>query len=86
MTQVQPASEETRDLLQRARAGDREAFELLFGRHRPTVRAFVDLRLDPRVRARVDPSDVVQEAQLDAWNGLASYLERGPMPFRLWLQ
>ncbi|SRR5579884_2102162 len=86
MTQVQPDSEETRDLLQRARAGDREAFELLFGRHRPTVRAFIDLRLDPRVRARVDPSDVVQEAQMDAWNGLARFLEREPMPFRLWLQ
>jgi RNA polymerase sigma-70 factor (ECF subfamily) len=85
MTRPQPDSEETRDLVRRARAGDREAFESLFGRYRAALRSFIDLRLDPRLRARVDPSDVVQEAHVDAWNGLESYLEREPMPFRLWL-
>jgi len=85
MAKQQPDSDETRELLQRVRGGDREAFDLLFGRHRTALRAFIDLRLDPRVRARVDPSDVVQEAQLEALNSLASYLEREPMPFRLWL-
>ncbi len=61
MAKQQPDSDETRELLQRVRGGDREAFDLLFGRHRTALRAFIDLRLDPRVRARVDPSDVVQE-------------------------
>ena len=39
-----------------------------------------------RVRARVDPSDVVQDAQLEAVRRLHAYLEKRPMPFRLWLR
>src|SRR5262249_29296707 len=35
---------------------------------------------------RVDPSDIVQEAQLEAFRRLADYLERRPMSFRLWLR
>jgi RNA polymerase sigma-70 factor (ECF subfamily) len=46
----------------------------------------VELRLDPRVRARVDPSDVVQEAQLEAVRRLDGYLRQPPIPFRLWLR
>src|SRR5206468_10033529 len=33
-----------------------------------------------------DPSDVVQETQIDAFRRLADFLERRPMPFRLWLR
>src|SRR5262249_38721483 len=54
--------------------------------HRPYLLRVVELRLDPKLRGRVDPSDVVQEAQLDAFRRLADYLQRQPMPFRLWLR
>jgi DNA-directed RNA polymerase specialized sigma24 family protein len=33
----------------------------------------------------VDPSDVVQETQLEAMRRLEDYLKREPLPFRLWL-
>jgi RNA polymerase sigma-70 factor (ECF subfamily) len=42
--------------------------------------------MDARLRARVDPSDVVQEAQADAFRRLQDFLDRRPMPFRLWLR
>jgi RNA polymerase sigma-70 factor (ECF subfamily) len=85
-TVVRPDCEETRRLLERVRAGEREAFEQLFAHHRPTLRRFVERRLDPRLRARIDPSDVVQEAQLEGYGRLPDYLHRDPMPFRLWLR
>ena len=86
MPDIEPDSDETRRLLERAQAGDAEAPEQLLARHRPFLRRLVELRLDPRLRARVDPSDVMQEAQLDAFRRLADYLRRRPMPFRLWLR
>lgn len=83
---VQPDSAETRQLLERIRAGDQQAVETLFALHRPELSRFIGLRLDARLLARVDASDVVQETQLDAFRRLADFLERQPMPFRLWLR
>jgi RNA polymerase sigma-70 factor (ECF subfamily) len=58
----------------------------LLERHRDRLRRMVALRIDPRLRGRVDPSDVVQEAYLEATARLPEY-ERGPtMPFFLWLR
>jgi RNA polymerase sigma-70 factor (ECF subfamily) len=78
-------SEETARLLDRAGTGDDHAVEELFRRHRPTVLAFVERRLSPRLRGKLDPSDVVQEAHLHAYRALDDFLARRPMPFRLWL-
>jgi RNA polymerase sigma-70 factor (ECF subfamily) len=86
MAEVKPDSEVTALLLDRVRAGERTAFEELFARHRPLLRQLVEIRMDTRLRARVDPSDVVQETQLEAFRRLPDYLQRLPMPFRLWLR
>jgi RNA polymerase sigma-70 factor, ECF subfamily len=87
MTEDHPLAEtdETRDLLQRAGDGDPHALEELFGRHRAELHRAVARRLAGSLRARIDPSDVVQDVQIDALNRLAEYLGRRPMPFRLWL-
>ncbi|MCI0458217.1 MAG: hypothetical protein L0Z62_14730 [Gemmataceae bacterium] len=71
MAELTPDSEETRRLLERAQAGDRQAVEQLFTQHRAQLRRFVELHLDAPLRARVDPSDVVQEAQLEAFHRLS---------------
>jgi RNA polymerase sigma-70 factor, ECF subfamily len=86
MNDLRPDSTETRSLLQQAQTGDRQAFEHLFARHRPYLRQLVELRLDPKLHTRVDPSDVVQEAHLEAFRRLRTYLKERPMPFRLWLR
>jgi RNA polymerase sigma-70 factor (ECF subfamily) len=77
---------ETRRLLGAARAGDLRAVEELFARHRPYLRRLVQMRLDPQLRLRVDASDVVQEAQLEAARRLQRYLQEPALPFRLWLR
>ncbi len=79
-------SAETRRLLEQVQSGDERAFERLFARHRPYIRRVVALRLDPELRRRVDPSDVIQETQIEASRRLDDYLARRPMPFRLWLR
>jgi RNA polymerase sigma-70 factor (ECF subfamily) len=78
-------TDETRELLVRAQAGDRRACDDLFARHRAMLRRVVAGRIGPLLRRRIDPSDVVQDAQVDALERLADYIQRRPMPFRLWL-
>jgi RNA polymerase sigma-70 factor (ECF subfamily) len=86
MSEIPPDAVQTEALLQQARQGDRRALDELLGRYRAYLHQFVELRLDPRLRSRVDPSDVVQEAQLEAVRRLHDYLEQPAMPFRLFLR
>jgi RNA polymerase sigma-70 factor (ECF subfamily) len=86
MDEGTPESAECQRLLQQARTGDPLALERLLSMHRAYLRQMVELRLDPRLRARVDPSDVVQEAQLEAVRRLPEYLRDPALPFRLWLR
>ena len=78
-------SEATGLLLERIEQGDMTALDHLFARHRRSIRKLADWRIDPRIRARVDPSDIVQETELEALKTLDNFLARRPMPFRLWL-
>jgi RNA polymerase sigma-70 factor (ECF subfamily) len=75
-----------RDLLQKVRAGDRRSLDDLLAQHRNYLIDVVELRMDQKLRARIDPSDVVQEAQLEVAQRIDDYLVREPMPFHLWLR
>jgi RNA polymerase sigma-70 factor (ECF subfamily) len=86
MDEMAADTAQTESLLARVRAGDRRAFDQLFALHRPYLHRVVELRMDQRLRSRVDPSDVVQEAQMEAYRRLPDYFERRPMTFRLWLR
>jgi RNA polymerase sigma-70 factor (ECF subfamily) len=55
--------------------------------HRGRLRRMVALRMDDRVRGRLDPSDVIQEAFLEATERGPEYArEHDPMPPYLWLR
>jgi RNA polymerase sigma-70 factor (ECF subfamily) len=77
---------DTPDLLRRAAAGDAQALGGLFDRHRDRLRRMVQVRLDRRLRGRIDPSDVLQEAYLELARSLADYLRNPEVPFFLWLR
>jgi RNA polymerase sigma-70 factor (ECF subfamily) len=83
MTQAPPDTEE---LLRRAGRGDPAAVGDLLQRHRRRLRRMVGVRMDRRLAARVDPSDVVQEALADAACRLPDYLRDHPLPFFPWLR
>lgn len=77
---------ETRDLIDRAREGDREVFEVLFDRHRNRLRRLIGVRMDCRLAARLEASDIVQETYLEAVRRFPRYLENPEMTFYLWLR
>ncbi len=77
--------DETKSLLERANNGEEAAFQALFRRHQARLLQAIALRMDRRVAARVDASDVLQETYLEAFKRLPRYLQLRPMPFYLWL-
>src|SRR5262245_44285111 len=81
-----PAPLDTQELLERSVRGDTAARQELLVRHRARLRRMVAVRLDPRLAARVDPSDIVQEALADAAVHLDDYLRDRPLPFYPWLR
>ena len=81
-----PDRGEDNDLLDRAKQGDREAVGGLLDKHRSQLRRMVAVRMDPRLGARIDPSDVVQEAFVVAVDRLGEYLARPSLPFYVWLR
>jgi RNA polymerase sigma-70 factor (ECF subfamily) len=68
------------------RGGDRRALAALFDGYRDRLRRMVELRLDPRLRARLDASEVAQEACLDVAGELDAYLVDPKLPPPLWLR
>jgi RNA polymerase sigma-70 factor (ECF subfamily) len=73
--------------LEAAARGDRAAWGAVLAGHRDRLRRMVALRLDRRLQGRIDPSDVIQDAYLEAARRLPEYLrESAPMPLFLWLR
>jgi RNA polymerase sigma-70 factor (ECF subfamily) len=81
-----PEDSQTTRLIELAVRGDQRAWGELLGRHRGRLRRMVALRLDRRLQGRVDPSDIIQEACLDAARRLPEYCNSPTMPFFLWLR
>jgi RNA polymerase sigma-70 factor (ECF subfamily) len=77
---------DTEHLLERVAAGDPAARDQLLEGHRRRLRRMVAVRFDPRLLARVDPSDVVQETLAEAAANLDRYLRERPLPFYPWLR
>ena len=86
MPDAMPDSTRTRALLDLVHAGDGAALDQLLQRCRPKLQAFIDCRFDPCLRARLDPSDIVQETQVEVVRRMDDYLKRRPMPFHLWVR
>jgi RNA polymerase sigma-70 factor (ECF subfamily) len=80
----EPAS--THALLARLKQGDAAVLAALFDYYRPRLRQMVRLRMDGRLAKRVDASDVLQDAFLDAARQLPGYLRQPRVAFYVWLR
>lgn len=79
-------SAKTAKLMIRLEQGDDNALAELFAMHRERLRQMVRFRLDRRLRGRVDASDVLQEAYLDAAKRLPHFFDKPQMSFFVWLR
>lgn len=78
--------DDTEQLLRAAADGDRESWGALLIKHRERLRRMVALRIDHRLQGRLDASDIVQDACIEASQRLDEYLGEPKMPFYLWLR
>ena len=86
MADASKNNSEIRRLVEQAAEGDDAAWDLLIREHGPRLRRMVALRMDHRLRGRIDPSDVIQESYIDAARRLGEYAKNPTMPFFVWLR
>jgi RNA polymerase sigma-70 factor (ECF subfamily) len=77
--------QDTNELLSQAGRRDLHARGELLDRFRDRLRQMIAVRLDRRLHSRLDPSDVVQEALVEASVNLSDYLREPPVPYP-WLR
>ncbi len=66
--------------------GGESALGALFARHQQALERMIEFRLDERVRGRVDPEDVLQEAFIEASRRLPEYVAAPEVSFFVWLR
>jgi RNA polymerase sigma-70 factor (ECF subfamily) len=79
-------SSDVQEWMRRIAAGDQQALAEAFTRYRSRLRRMVLLRMDRRLQGRVDASDILQEAYLDAARRAAEYAADPTMPLFPWLR
>ena len=82
----EPDEEHTSDLLDRARAGDREALDQLFARHLPILRRWATGRLPLWARDLADTADLVQDTLIDTLKHLDRFEYRGDGALQAYLR
>ncbi len=78
-------NQQTEILVERARRGDRSAFEELFNTHRGRLQARISERLSSQLRRRVDPEDILQDAFSKAFETIDRFRWQGDNSFFAWI-
>ena len=66
--------------------GDQQALATMIARNHGRLRRLIELRLDARVRARVSPSDVLQETFVEALKRFRHFRTDPDVPIFIWLR
>ena len=86
MNSIWRQSQETIQLLADAEQGNDEARNQLMERHRDSLRQMVNMRMDRKLKTRIDASDIVQDVLIEANRRLDDFISADGMPFHLWLR
>ncbi len=85
MSRVMNEQDHSRQLIDKAQAGDRAAIEELAQCYEGPLHAVVRAKLGPRLEARVEVEDIVQETLLRAFKSLSGFRWREQDSFIRWL-
>ena len=86
MAAVMKPDDSTRILVERARKGEREAFDALVGAQGAALREHAGKRIGRHLRSRVEVDDVVQETLGRAWKSIGGFRWTGEAAFLGWLK
>ena len=86
IAQMEPLLESTFALIERVRAGDREALERLMTRHVAPLRRWVSGRLPHWARDLADTDDLVQDTLLRTFKNMESFEPRGAGALQAYLR
>lgn len=82
---AQPTDEQL--LIDRFAQGETDVVSDLLALHRDRIKRMIQVRMDPRLRQRLDHSDVFQELQMDVIKRLPDFLpQRNEVSFFHWLR
>jgi RNA polymerase sigma-70 factor (ECF subfamily) len=68
-----------------ARQGDALAVSKLLATYHPVLRARTVARMDPAIRAKLEPEDILQQVYLDVFRGIDRFEDRGSDSFLNWV-
>ena len=85
MVELMESKQHRKHLVDRVKAGDREAFEQLFSEFRTRLQSWIEIRLGDALRRKVETDDVLQESFLHALRSVSRFEWRGEESFLYWL-
>lgn len=74
------------ELVDRLRGGDDRALAQLFSLYHDRLLRLIEFRLDRSLHSRVDPSDILQDAYIDASQRIPHFLAREASSISVWLR
>lgn len=75
----------TMQLVKRIHGGDQLAFNQLFMRYYPRIMLLVKLHMLDKLKAQVEPDDIVQEIYLEVYRNFHKFEYRDPESFYKWV-
>ncbi len=82
---VLPDSKDTRILIDNAREGDEQSAQRLIVLYHPRLRARLLRQMDPVMRSKIEPEDILQQVYMEAFRALVQFTYQGPDSFLRWL-
>lgn len=78
-------STETRVLIDNAREGNEQAVRRLLLLYHPRLRARLLRQMDPTMKSKIEPEDILQQVYLEAFRAIQQFTYQGKDSFLRWL-